>query len=99
MADHNGKHREKFKPTPVAKRTRPARESRAGLVASRDCRALGSMRERIRTQLQLHELRRLALAAFAVERRTVAGACPHAAALPAGIRIVDAPVNQLGEEA
>src|SRR4051812_10083251 len=57
------------------------------------------MRERIRAQLKLYELRRLALAAFAMEWRAVAGARPHATAFPAAIRVVDTAVDQLGEEA
>src|SRR5215510_11893265 len=59
---------------------------------------LRSMRQRIRAQLQLHQLRHVALAdAFAMERRAVAGARPHAAALPAAVGIIDAAVDELGE--
>src|SRR6266545_8018495 len=58
------------------------------------------LRQRIRPHLELHELRPLALAdAFVVERRAVAGGGPDAAALPAGVRIVDAAIEGLRIEA
>src|SRR5262245_52839089 len=86
--------------------TRSSPEKTARLVrAGRSCcsawlRRLRLLRQRIGTQLQLHELRHIALAdAFVMERRAVAGARPHAAALPAAVRVVDAPVDELGEEA
>src|SRR5207247_11214151 len=50
-------------------------------------------------ELELGEPWRIALAAFHVERRAVARARPDAAALPAGVRVVDAPVEGLGIEA
>src|SRR5215467_10586056 len=83
------------------KPNRPARESRAVLLQGLKLPCLlRSMRQRIGTQLQLHELRHVALAdAFAMERRAVAGAGPHAAALPAAVGIIDAAVDELGEEA
>src|SRR3954452_11221144 len=84
-----------------------ARLLRAGrLIVITSCAALYApnltgalLGERIGAKLQLHKLGGLALATFAVERRAVAGACPHAATFPAAVRIVDAAVDQLGEEA
>src|SRR3989475_1400860 len=59
----------------------------------------GLPRERIRAQLQLVNLRLVVRAAFVVEVGARARGGPHRAALPAGLRIVDAPVDVLGEEA
>src|SRR5262245_25482150 len=56
------------------------------------------LRERIGPHLELHNLRPLAFAAFVMERRAVAGGRPNAAALPAGVRVVDAAVHGLGIE-
>src|SRR5262249_3216295 len=55
--------------------------------------------QRVRADLELVDLRRGALAGFAMERRAVAVGRPQRAALPAGIRVVDATVDPLGEEA
>src|SRR5262249_4745537 len=49
--------------------------------------------------LELDDLWRRSLAGFTMERRAVAIGRPQAAALPAGIRIVNAAINPLGEEA
>src|SRR5271163_4327062 len=59
----------------------------------------GSVRERIGAHLHLVELRRVLDAAFVVERRPAAERGPDALALPAGLGIVDAAVDVLGEEA
>src|SRR4051812_38596519 len=80
------------------KQTRPALTSRAGF--SSQLLRRGLLRQRIRTQLELHQLRHVALAdAFAMEWRAVAGAGPYAAAFPARVRVVDATVKRLGVEA
>src|SRR5215467_8625062 len=55
--------------------------------------------QRVRTNLELDHLGLGSLAGFAMERRAVAVGRPHAAALPARVRIVDAAVHPLGEEA
>src|SRR3984957_16186373 len=55
--------------------------------------------ERIRAQLNVIDARLFVLAAFAVEVSPGAGGRPHAATLPAGLRIVDPAVGVLGEEA
>src|SRR5580692_2877801 len=60
---------------------------------------LYSPRQRIRAHLEVHDLRRVLLAAFQVERRAVAGVRPDAAAFPAGIRIVDPAIEALRPEA
>src|SRR5262245_64016360 len=56
-------------------------------------------RQRIRPDLELHHLRQRALAALDVERGALAVGGPDAAAFPARVRIVDAPVHALGIEA
>ena len=58
-----------------------------------------SVRERIGAQLEVHDDGLLALAAFHEPRRPVPAGRPQPAALPAGVRIVDAPVEPLGVEA
>src|SRR4249919_3011445 len=58
-----------------------------------------SMREGIRAHLNLDGHGFHALAAFPHPRRTVAARDPQSAAFPAGVRIVDAAVKALGEEA
>src|SRR6266508_672701 len=58
-----------------------------------------SPRQRIGTNLEVHGHGRAALAAFPEPRRPVAAGRPQAAALPAGVRIVDASVEALGVEA
>src|SRR6266568_2193215 len=71
-----------------------------------------SMRERIRAQLEVHDQRARSggcglawrawsgrVDAFDMDRRAVAGGHPEAAALPAGIAIIDASVEPLGEKA
>src|SRR5579883_2454922 len=58
-----------------------------------------SVRQRIRTHLEMHDLGQVALAAFQMERRAVAGRGPNAPSLPAAVRIVDAAVHALGIEA
>src|SRR6266513_2923159 len=54
--------------------------------------------ERIGTQLDVHRARLRALAAFHQPWRAIAARAPEPASLPAGVRIVDAPVHPLGEE-
>src|SRR2546427_6719724 len=71
--------------------------------------AAPSVGERIRTQLEVHDQRAgqgLAgragtrrVDALDVHRRSVARGHPQSSALPAGLRIVDAAVHALGEEA
>src|ERR1700722_16942708 len=61
--------------------------------------AIRSVGERIGAKLELHYLGQGSLAALVVERRPVAIGGPQAAALPAGIGIVDAAIEALGEEA
>src|SRR5262249_43170236 len=58
-----------------------------------------SVRERIGPHLDVYGARLGALAAFLEPRRAVAVRAPQAAALPAGIRIIDAPVQAFGKEA
>src|SRR5258708_25306862 len=65
---------------PGTKQTRPALTSRAGYLVSTTSVVADLLRQRIRTHLELHQLRHVALAdAFAMERRAVAGAPPDAA--------------------
>src|SRR5438105_9611386 len=61
--------------------------------------ALPSMRERIRSHLDLHRARLRAPAGFHQPRRAVTVRAPQSAAFPSGVWIVDAPVESLGEEA
>jgi hypothetical protein len=56
-----------------------------------------SVGERIGTDLEIHSHGRHALAALLMPRRPITG--PHAAALPASIRIVDPAIETLGVEA
>src|SRR6202008_3415620 len=58
-----------------------------------------SVRERVGAQLEVHRDRLLALAAFHEPRGTIAAGGPQPTPLPAGARIVDAPVEALGVEA
>src|SRR5262245_53009595 len=58
-----------------------------------------SMRQRVRADLEVHDDGLLALPAFHEPRRPVAARGPEAASLPAGGRVVDAPVEALGVEA
>src|SRR5262249_25952754 len=58
-----------------------------------------SARQRIRPHLDVYSARLGALAAFLQPRCAVAVRAPQAAALPAGIRVIDAPVQALGKEA
>src|SRR5712691_4953878 len=62
-------------------------------------RVMRSPRERVGTKLELHDLARRPLAALDVERRSGAVGRPESFALPASIRIVDAPIHPLGVEA
>src|SRR5262245_14509219 len=55
-----------------------------------------SVRQRIRTNLEVHGERLAPLAAFAQPRGAVAAGAPQSAALPAGIGIVDAAVESFG---
>src|SRR2546428_12856819 len=57
------------------------------------------MRQRIRPHLDVYGARLRALATFHQPRRAVAVGAPQPTALPAGVRIVDAPVQTLGVEA
>src|SRR6188768_936646 len=59
----------------------------------------GSTRQRIRAVLELDRDRQASLPAFAQPRRAVAARGPQAAALPSGLRIVDASVQPLRVEA
>src|SRR5437764_9137220 len=78
----------------------PGSSEPGGLFVSTAAEIAGLLRQRIRTQLPLHQLRYIALAdAFAMEWRAVAGAGPYAAAFPAAVRVVDAAVKGLGVEA
>src|SRR3954463_9514655 len=63
------------------------------------CLLRDSFCERVRPHLQLVDLRAVRRAALVVEHRARARHGPHALALPPGLRVVDAPVGQLGEEA
>src|SRR4051794_6623711 len=58
-----------------------------------------SLRQRVRSHLEVHGQWPAAKAAFAQPWRAVAARAPQSTALPAGIRIVDAPVEPLGVEA
>src|SRR5437867_11633179 len=58
-----------------------------------------SRRERIGTQLELHDLARRSLAALEMEGRSGAVGRPQSLALPASIRIVQTPIHPLGVEA
>src|SRR5437667_1959870 len=58
-----------------------------------------SRRERIGTKLELHDLARRSLAALDMEGRSGAVGRPQSLALPASIRIVDAPIHPLRVEA
>src|SRR4051812_42270350 len=62
-------------------------------------RTHGSVRQRIGPDLDMHGTGLRALAAFLEPWRAVAVGAPQAAALPAGVRIVDAPVQAFREEA
>src|SRR5215813_9224725 len=57
-----------------------------------------SPREWIRAELEFHHLRQRAPAALGVERRAVAVRRPQSPPLPAGIGVVDAPIEALGKE-
>src|SRR5580765_4407215 len=54
-----------------------------------------SLRERIRTQLELHDLARRPLAGFHVERRACADGRPQSLPFPSALRVVDAAVHPL----
>src|SRR6202023_3446866 len=58
-----------------------------------------SVRQRIGPKLDVHGTRPCALAAFFEPRRAVAVRAPQPAAFPAGVRIVDTPIEALGVEA
>src|ERR1700692_508722 len=58
-----------------------------------------SIRQRIGPELDVHGARHRALAAFLEPGRAVAVGAPQPAALPAGVGIVDPPVEALGLEA
>src|SRR5207247_1127942 len=58
-----------------------------------------SVRKRIRPQLNVHGTRLAALAALHQPRRAIAVGAPQPAAFPAGVGIVDAPVEAFGIEA
>src|SRR5882672_2899695 len=57
----------------------------------------GLLRQRIGTQLEVHDLAGLALAAFDVSRGAVGEGGPQALTLPTRARIVDASVHALGK--
>src|SRR5665213_1760414 len=79
--------------------TRPAStrrpKSRRKVIAP----PIRSVGERVGAELEVDDQRLAALAAFLEPRRAVAAGGPQAAALPAGIGIVDAAVEALGVEA
>src|SRR4051812_23609221 len=58
-----------------------------------------SLRERVGAELEVRRERLRALSAFDQPGRTVTVGSPQAAALPAGVRVVDAAVEALGVEA
>src|SRR6266567_8036933 len=58
-----------------------------------------SVRQRIGPKLDVHGARHRALAAFLEPGRAVAVRAPQPAAFPAGVRIVDTPIEALGIEA
>src|SRR5262249_4996229 len=58
-----------------------------------------SVRQRIRPHLNVYSARLGASAAFLQPRRAVPVRAPQPAALPAGIRIIDPPVQSLGKKA
>src|SRR5437868_6730538 len=72
----------------------PARASNA--VPAAESR---SLRQRVWPQLEMHSHGLHALAAFDLPRRAITARCPQPAALPAAIRVIDASVEPLGEEA
>src|SRR6266700_6944213 len=57
-----------------------------------------SVRQRIGPHLDVYRARLGALAAFLQPRRAVSVRAPQSAALPAGVRVVDAAVQALGKE-
>src|SRR5262245_50423779 len=59
---------------------------------------LGLSRQRIRPHLDMHRPWLAALAALHEPRRAVSVRAPESAALPARVRIVDAPIESLGVE-
>src|SRR5882672_9728929 len=61
--------------------------------------AIGSIRQRVGPDLEVHDLALLALAAFDMRRGTARIGRENALALPTGAGIVDAPVHVLREEA
>src|SRR5881628_26745 len=70
----------------------------AAAIVARN-RFMRSLRERIGAELELHDLARRPLAAFDVEGRSCGVGRPQPLTLPAGVRIVDAPVHPFGVEA
>src|SRR5262245_24162012 len=58
-----------------------------------------SPRERVGTELEPHDLRSVLLAALQVEHRARRVGRPQGPALPARVRVVDATLHPLGEEA
>ena len=51
------------------------------------------MRQRIRSNLKLHQITLSAFASLVMPHRVGTVVGPHAPALPAGIRVVDAPIH------
>src|SRR6266446_1878136 len=76
-------------------RERPAAMRRGAFKLSEKT----SVRQRIGPKLDVHGARPCALAAFLEPRCAVAVRAPQPAAFPAGVRIVDTPVEALGVEA
>src|SRR5579862_862327 len=68
-------------------------------LAAIRCWRASSISERIWSNLEVHHLRVRAFSGLAVERRSSAPSGPDSLAFPAGLRIVDAAVHPLGEEA
>src|SRR5213594_1730993 len=81
---------------PVAERRRDADRLRP---VDRDRIRCPSPRQRIRPQLEFHHFAFLPLAALDVVRRAARIGRPHALALPAEARIIDAAIETLGVEA
>ena len=76
-----------------ANKRKPLQETDGASLGNR------SVSQQIRADLDMNGTRARALAAFHQPRRAVAIGAPESAALPAGIRIVDAAVEAFGVEA
>src|SRR5579862_2216647 len=80
-----------------AKPSAGIRHSSARMAITRDmCDSL--LGQRVRTQLDVIDLRAVRGAALVVEDRARARHRPYALSLPAGARVIDPGIEQLGEE-